>query len=345
MHDQLLLILLLIDVILVSHIGWTNTSRRNRIHSRSRKAFLGHRLRIFWSLILTIIELAGLIHVKVLVRVLALIVITRVKLRGRNWLSLILKSIQDVAWIGQERLVHGVRKVAAPVIWRISLGVVYLLTCSETSWSWWILLRVNLWINHILHVLKVHLLHELLLVVKTTSGLMGLRRQSIKSLHLVLSGTWCKTRNALLFLFLFLPLVHLNLGRIGRFFLEATGLVGARVLLVIVRSWIQDQVALAGVAIWNDSLNLGSSAASLSEGTSFVLLIPIVINGLGRLHHVLDLYWRTLLRVILVEIEQFVLYASGSLFFSADRVLIQNILITLELLLAKPTLILHLKAI
>ena len=170
MHDQLLLILLLIHMILVRHIWWTYTSRGNRLHSRSGKAFLGHRLRIFRSWILPI-----LVHINVLI--LALIVIAWIKLRGRNWLSLIpLKGVQNVAWIGQEWLVHGVRQVAAPVVGSISLWVVYLLTGAESSWSWWILLRVNLWINHILHVLKVHLLHELLLVVEATSTLMSLWR-------------------------------------------------------------------------------------------------------------------------------------------------------------------------
>ena len=128
-HDQLLLILLLIDMILIRQVGRAYTSRRNRVHSRSRETFLGHRLRIFGSWITIVLELRArlLVHIIVLVSVwvlLALIAIAWVELRCRNWLSLILKGVQNVARIGQERLVHGVWQIATSVVWAISLRVI-----------------------------------------------------------------------------------------------------------------------------------------------------------------------------------------------------------------------------
>ena len=73
----------------------------------------------------------------------------------------------------------------------------------------------------------MHLLHELLLVVKTTSALVGLWRQAIEPVHLVLGCTWSETGDPFFLLFRFLALVHLDLGRIGGFVLVATSLVGA----------------------------------------------------------------------------------------------------------------------
>ena len=107
------------------------------MHTGSREAFLSYGLRVFriWELAIVVkLVAAWLIHIKVLaIRILPLVTITRIKLRRGNGLSLILEGIQDVARISQERLVHGVRQIATPIVCAISLRVIELLTGTDSS--------------------------------------------------------------------------------------------------------------------------------------------------------------------------------------------------------------------
>lgn len=113
--------------------------------------------------------------------------VARVELcRRAHWRPLLLESVEHVSRVCEEALIHRIRKVARPVVKSaVSCRVLHVLSRPKAGRARRILLRINLGINHVLHILEVHVLHQLLLLLVEGASRVRLWRQAIESGQLV----------------------------------------------------------------------------------------------------------------------------------------------------------------